>query len=125
MAYKCDNCNKGKEHGHMVSHAKNRLTRLFLPNLQKLKVLKNGIVIRVKFCTSCIKRLRKDGIIGKFALLKIQVPSVAKSTYRSVVKSVKKELKISAKSRSSAGLNEKKEKARETMDIASIVGKKS
>lgn len=111
----------------MVSHAKNRLPRLFLPNLQKLKVFKNGVVVRVKFCTSCIKRLRKDGTIGEFAVIKLQAAGVAKLPYKSVksaVKSVRKELEVSAKGRSSVGLKVK-EKARETLDIASIVGKKS
>lgn len=108
----------------MVSHAKNRLPRLFLPNLQKLKVFKNGIVVRVKFCTSCIKRLRKDGKTGVYAVIKLQAPGAAKLAYKSVVKSVKKELEVSAKGRASANLKVE-EKARETLDISAIVGKKS
>lgn len=66
MAARCDNCNKGRDVGHNVSHAKNRTRRLFRPNLQKLRVLKDGISLRVKFCTSCIQRLKKDGHVGVF-----------------------------------------------------------
>jgi len=121
MSYKCDNCGKGKEHGHMVSHAKNRLRRLFMPNLQKLKVLRNGMVVRVKFCTSCIKRLRKDGKIGAFSVIKLgaaiaTLPTSAKAAIETLVKESKekkvKEVKM------------KEQKARETLDIAAIVGKK-
>lgn len=119
MAYKCDNCNKGKEHGHMVSHAKNRLARLFLPNLQKLRVFKNGIVVRVKFCTSCIKRLRKDGFIGKFAVIKLQASGVAKLPYKSIKKTIEQKTKIKLDKEVKI-----QEKARETLDISAIVGKK-
>ncbi len=121
MAYKCENCHKGKEHGHMVSHAKNRLARLFLPNLQKLKVLRNGITIRVKFCTSCIKRLRKDGRIGSFALAKVGTVKTADIAIKSVLKSVEKVTKAKIEKE----VKVKVEKVRETFDIASIVGKKS
>ncbi len=118
MAYKCENCHKGKAHGHMVSHAKNRLARLFIPNLQKLKVLSDGLVVRVKFCTSCIKRLRKDGRIGMYFLNK---PVVA-------VVSVDKTIKKVTESLMAKKVNvekEKVQKVKETFDIASIVGKKS
>lgn len=118
MAYKCENCHKGKIHGHMVSHAKNRLARLFLPNLQKLKVLSEGIVVRVKFCTSCIKRLRKDGRIGMYFLNK---PAVLAVSLDKTIKKVTESLiskKVSVE-------KEKVQKVKETIDIASIVGKKS
>lgn len=121
MAYKCENCHKGKEHGHMVSHAKNRLARLFLPNLQKLKVLKDGITIRVKFCTSCIKRLRKDGKIGSYAVVRIGAAKVADVAIKSVMKSVEKVTKAKAEKE----VKVKVDKARETIDISAIVGKKN
>lgn len=126
MAYKCENCGKGKVAGHMVSHAKNRLARLFLPNLQKLKVLKAGVVVRVKFCTSCIKRLRKDGQIGAFSVIKLGAATAtltapAKAVIETLVKE-SKEKKVKEAVRLAQG---KKEKAKETLDIASIVGKKS
>lgn len=123
MAYKCDNCGRGKSVGHMVSHAKNRLRRIFAPNLQKLKVLRSGVVVRVKFCTGCIKRLRHDGRMGNFALIKLQtavVPAAVPSVVKEVAKisRVKKEKEVTVKVKA-------KEKAKETLDIATIVGKKN
>lgn len=119
MAYKCDYCGKGKVSGHMVSHAKNRLARLFLPNLQKLKVLKNGVSVRVKFCASCIKRMRKDGGMGQYSLIKWVSPAnvAAASSLGKAMKAVQKETKAKE-------VKEKVTKAKETLDIASIVGKK-
>src|SRR3989338_7904740 len=71
MALRCDYCHKGIGYGHAVSHAKNRVGRIFRPNLQKLKVLKNGITLRVKFCTRCIKRLKKDSRLGQYSILSL------------------------------------------------------
>lgn len=66
MALQCDYCGKGRSIGHNVSHAKNRTRRLFKPNLQKLRVLHDGVKEHVKFCTSCIQRLKKYGSIGDY-----------------------------------------------------------
>lgn len=60
MAYKCFNCNKGIVWGHKVSHAKNRTNRIFKPNLQIKRVKIGNLMKRVKLCTACIKRVRKD-----------------------------------------------------------------
>ena len=69
MARICDNCGRGIAYGNAVSHAKNRVKRLFKPNLQKLKVLHDGAVRRVKFCTSCIQRLKRDSRLGPFRVI--------------------------------------------------------
>lgn len=122
MAYKCDNCDKGKSTGHMVSHAKNRLKRIFIPNLQKLKVLQNGAVIRVKFCTSCIKRLYKDGRIGTYSRM-LAVSAVAEK--ETPVESVVEKILAQSKVKEEKGLKIKKAKAREALDISAIVGKKN
>lgn len=60
MAMKCDNCNKGIMYGHNVSHSKRRTNRTFQPNLQHTKVKVDGKMVRMKLCTNCIKRFRKD-----------------------------------------------------------------
>lgn len=80
MAQRCDNCGRGRDIGKNVSHAKNRTFRLFRPNLQKLRVLKEGISIHVKFCTSCIQRLKKDGQLGSFLAIKYAVAKVQPAT---------------------------------------------
>lgn len=114
MAYKCDNCHKGAVHGHAVSHAKNRLLRLFKPNLQKLVVFKNGLsVMHVKYCSKCIKKLKKEGNLGIYFLKRIE----HKPAKVEVSEKVKAE-KINI---------EKAVKAKKTkeLDISAIVGKKS
>jgi len=122
MALRCEFCQKGVQYGHAVSHAKNRTRRIFKPNLQKLKVLKNGVSVRVKFCTSCIKRLKKDGSLGIFTLRKF-TPVVASVTLPKKITrpeiTSKKEPKVIKK------IEKKEEKARETLNIEAIVGKKS
>lgn len=108
MAQVCQHCHKGVGYGHAVSHAKNRVRRLFKPNLQKLKVWKNDIFQRVKLCTSCIKRLRKDGKLGRL-----------------VLKKAIKEVKIIPPPKIVPLEKKKEEKAAETLNIEAIVGKKS
>lgn len=116
MAFKCDYCKRGIEVGHAVSHAKNRVRRIFKPNLQKLKVLKNGILLRVKFCTSCIKRLRKDGRMGGYVLRPLyqakKAPVARVPAKKPPKETKKKEEKV-------------EEKVKESLKIESIVGKRS
>jgi len=113
MAYRCDRCHKGKQYGHAVSHAKRRLRRLFKPNLQKIKVFLNGkTAIRVKFCTSCIKRLKKDGKIGNLFWKKLSPVAQVKIASSSVASLPDKPQKKTAKD------------VAKPLDIASIVGKK-
>ncbi|KKR32436.1 MAG: 50S ribosomal protein L28 [Candidatus Gottesmanbacteria bacterium GW2011_GWC2_39_8] len=80
MAYICDNCGKGRIHGHNVSHAKNRTHRLFLPNLQTVSIVgEENRAKSVRLCTKCIKRMRKDGKIASF-IPKINADKSAKVT---------------------------------------------
>jgi len=106
MAYRCDHCHKGVQYGHAVSHAKNRLRRLFKPNLQKLVVFLNGrMSVHVKLCTNCIKRLKKDKRMGNYYLQKLQkvIPTPKKVVEKA------KPVKV---------------KIQPTLDVASIVGSK-
>lgn len=109
MAYKCEFCGKGVAYGHAVSHAKNRVRRLFKPNLQKIRALRDGVNIRVKFCTSCIKRLKRDGILGLF-----KIPSYKPAA--SLKLATAKDTKVKIVETVSVV---------PTLDISSIVGKKS
>ncbi|OGG05507.1 50S ribosomal protein L28 [Candidatus Gottesmanbacteria bacterium RIFCSPHIGHO2_02_FULL_40_24] len=68
MARICENCKKGIGYGHAVSHAKNRVRRIFKPNLQKIRVLTDGQSVRVILCTNCIQRLKRDSTLGKYKL---------------------------------------------------------
>ncbi len=55
MARVCYVCGKGPRTGNNVSHAENKTRRRFLPNLQKVKIIENGTVKRVRVCTKCLK----------------------------------------------------------------------
>ena len=68
---KCDLCNKGVQFGRSHTHHpgvaggrwKKRAPvtkRLFKPNLQKTRILINGIMKRVKLCTKCLKKIKKQ-----------------------------------------------------------------
>ena len=55
MAKICDICGKGPVTGNNVSHAHNISRRRWLPNLQNIRALINGVAKRVKVCTTCIR----------------------------------------------------------------------
>lgn len=55
MSKVCDICGKGRQVGHNVSHANNKSPKVWLPNLQKIRVLKEGRVKRMNVCTRCIR----------------------------------------------------------------------
>jgi len=61
MARICDVCGKGKQIGNNVSHANNKSKRQWLPNLQSLRIIKDGNTQKVRVCTKCIKK----GLIQK------------------------------------------------------------
>ncbi|MBU2487928.1 MAG: 50S ribosomal protein L28 [Proteobacteria bacterium] len=55
MARMCEICGKKPMKGHNISHAHNVSNRRFVPNLQKVRSLKDGRVKRIRVCTKCIK----------------------------------------------------------------------
>jgi len=119
MANRCENCNKGQDYGHAVSHAKNRTFRLFQPNLQKLPVFIENKKNSAKLCMSCLKRLKKDGHIGKFFKYTFKAKSKKPPKIQKARKvSLKEEKPIKAQK------TKKSPKAKKEMDISSIVGSK-
>lgn len=60
MGLKCANCGKGVMYGHKVSHAKNRTKRLFAPNLHWARIAVGGGGKRVRLCTKCLRKLKKE-----------------------------------------------------------------
>jgi len=58
MARVCDICGKGPITGHNISHANNKTPRRWYPNLQRVRVVVNGVVRRIRVCTQCIKSNR-------------------------------------------------------------------
>ncbi len=55
MSRICEICGKGPSFGHNVSHANNKTRRVWYPNLQRVRVLKNNNVVRMRICTRCIR----------------------------------------------------------------------
>lgn len=56
MARVCEMCGKGKQVGHNVSHANNKSKREWLPNLQTVRIIKDGESRKARLCTKCIKK---------------------------------------------------------------------
>jgi large subunit ribosomal protein L28 len=67
MSQRCDICGKGPEVGHRVSHAHNLTNRRWMPNLQRVHIIKDGKPLKIMACTRCIrsgqiqKNIRKKG----------------------------------------------------------------
>ncbi|MBI4652496.1 50S ribosomal protein L28 [Candidatus Desantisbacteria bacterium] len=55
MSQKCEICGKKPEVGNLVSHANNKTKTRWLPNLQRVKVVQNNSVKRIRVCTRCLK----------------------------------------------------------------------
>lgn len=55
MAKICEICGKKPEFGNSISHAHNVSKRRWNPNLQSARVNIDGIIKKIKICTSCLK----------------------------------------------------------------------
>lgn len=55
MARRCEICEKGRQVGHKVSHSNIKTTKVWLPNVQKVRVVLNGKPARLTVCTRCIR----------------------------------------------------------------------
>ncbi len=62
----CDVCGKGVQIGHLIRHNhsgqwEKRATKkrkIFMPNIQKGKILINGVLKNVRACASCLAKNR-------------------------------------------------------------------
>lgn len=59
MAAKCDVCGKGLQFGHNVSHSKRATNRTWKPNLQKVRIQRDGRLVRLRVCSRCLRTMRK------------------------------------------------------------------
>ncbi len=46
---------RSEQYGHHVSHAKNRVNRRFMPNLQMGRVTVAGKPVHARICTRCLR----------------------------------------------------------------------
>ncbi len=56
---KCEICGKSPQFGHNVSHSKRATNRRFDPNIQRVHVMVNGKVRRMRLCSRCLRTLNK------------------------------------------------------------------
>lgn len=59
MAGTCQVCGKTTTFGHNVSFSKRRTNRQFKANVQRKRLVVQGIPIRVDICTRCMRTLGK------------------------------------------------------------------
>lgn len=50
----CYVCGRGVSFGNNVSHANNRVRRVWKPNLQVARILVDGKVTKIRVCTQCL-----------------------------------------------------------------------
>jgi len=55
MAKRCEICGKGPVVGRQVSHAHNVSSRVWYPNIQRLKVVVGKTRRRLRVCTRCLR----------------------------------------------------------------------
>ena len=55
MAKRCKICGRGPAFGRTISHAHNVTSRRFELNLQRVRVVVNGGVRRLRVCTRCVR----------------------------------------------------------------------
>jgi large subunit ribosomal protein L28 len=55
MARTCEICGKKPRVGNSVSHANNRTTRRWYPNLQRVRAIQGGANKRIRVCTRCLR----------------------------------------------------------------------
>lgn len=52
---RCEICGKGTAFGNNVSHSNKKTPRVWKANIQKKKVIINGVSVYVNICTKCLK----------------------------------------------------------------------
>lgn len=57
MSRVCEVCGKKPVVGNSVSHANNKTSKVWYPNLQKMRIVneKTGSTKRMKICTRCLR----------------------------------------------------------------------
>lgn len=63
MAFACEYCGKTRNKAHKVSHSNIKTRKWQEPNLQPVRVMKDGKAVRLRACTRCIR----SGLVVKAA----------------------------------------------------------
>jgi large subunit ribosomal protein L28 len=56
---KCEVCGKGPQFGNNVSHSMRHTRRRWNPNVQRVRVVENGVGKQIFMCAKCIKARQK------------------------------------------------------------------
>jgi large subunit ribosomal protein L28 len=56
---KCEGCGKGPQFGNNVSHSMRHTKRRWNVNIQRTRLVADGVERRVYLCAKCIKTLQK------------------------------------------------------------------
>jgi large subunit ribosomal protein L28 len=56
---KCEVCGKGPQFGNNVSHSMRHTKRRWNANVQRVRILKDGVEKQVYMCAKCIKTRQK------------------------------------------------------------------
>ena len=56
---KCENCGKKPMFGNARSFSMRATRRQFKPNIQRVRVMENGVYVHKYLCAKCIKTLAK------------------------------------------------------------------
>lgn len=94
---RCYHCGKGVLFGRRHTHHRGvaggrwkkrapKTRRIFEPNLQRVDIIESGKVKRVKLCTKCLKRIKKDVKEGKRPFLTLSFLSNTMKMYDSLQK---------------------------------------
>lgn len=57
---KCDICGKKPMFGQSRSHSMKATKRQFKPNIQRVKIMEKGRLVKRNVCARCLKTLSKD-----------------------------------------------------------------
>lgn len=60
----CALCGKGIQRANLVSHAKNRVKTVRLPNLHSHKEIIGGVKVRMWLCSKCKRAVRSERLEG-------------------------------------------------------------
>ena len=63
MSFACEYCGKDRQKAHKISHSNIKTRKWQQPNLQNVRVMKDGKTQRVLACTRCIR----TGVVIKAA----------------------------------------------------------
>ncbi|MFA6016808.1 MAG: L28 family ribosomal protein [Patescibacteria group bacterium] len=125
MIFGCYHCGKGLLYGRSHTHHRGvaggrwkkrapKTQRIFKANLVRLSIIEKGKTMRVRLCTKCLKRIRKDMADGKkpfLTLANVKKEMNAKNKETKAAEEAKVAVKVKAKSKTKKILIKKNKKS--------------